>query len=45
MFNACTKRIEILSKIYPKRIRELELIFDGKTNVYIDFSNVVGWQG
>jgi len=44
MFKAKTKRIEILSKDNPKIIKELEEIFDKKTNVYIDFSNIVFWQ-
>ena len=44
MFKAKTKRIEILSKDNPKIIKELEEIFDKKTNVYIDFANVLYWQ-
>ncbi len=44
MFKAKTERIEILSKDNPRIIKELEKIFDKKTNVYIDFSNVVFWQ-
>jgi len=44
MFKAKTKRIEILSKDHPKIIKELEGIFDKKTNIYIDFANVIFWQ-
>jgi len=44
MFKAKTERIEALSKNNPKIIEELEKIFDKKTNVYIDFSNIVFWQ-
>jgi Ca2+-binding EF-hand superfamily protein len=28
---------------YPRRIEELERIFDRRTNVYIDFANVRPW--
>lgn len=44
MFNPTTKRIEKLSEDYTKTIEELESIFDTKTNVYIDFANVIRWQ-
>lgn len=44
MFKAQTKRIELLAKDNPKIIQELEILFDKKTNVYIDFSNVIFWQ-
>lgn len=44
MFKAKTNRIKILAEKYPERIRELEKIFDNKTNVYIDFANVIRWQ-
>ncbi len=44
MFRAKTERIEKLSQQYPDRILELERIFDKKTNVYIDFANVIRWQ-
>lgn len=45
MFKPKTKKIEKFSQLYPKVIQELEEIFDGKTNVYIDFANVLYWQG
>jgi len=44
MFQAKTERIEELSQKYPDRILELEKIFDKKTNIYIDFANVIRWQ-
>ena len=44
MFKAKTKRIEVLSKDTPRIIEKLEEIFDKKTNVYIDFSNIIFWQ-
>jgi len=44
MFEPRTDRIRELSEIYPERIKELETIFSGRTNVYIDFANVIGWQ-
>ena len=44
MFNAKTSRIEELAKLYSSRIKELENIFNKKTNVYIDFANVIHWQ-
>ena len=43
MFKAKTKRIEILSKGNPEIIKELEKFFYKKTNVYIDFSNIIFW--
>ena len=44
MFQPKTDKIRILAEQYPNRIKELEDIFDKKTNVYIDFANVIGWQ-
>ena len=44
MFQAKTERIKELAEKYPERILELERIFDEKTNVYIDFANVIRWQ-
>ena len=44
MFEPKADRIRELSEIYPERIKELETIFSGRTNVYIDFANVMGWQ-
>ncbi len=43
MFKAKTDRIQKLAEKYPNRIKELEGIFDRRTNVYIDFANVKPW--
>jgi uncharacterized LabA/DUF88 family protein len=45
MFKPKTERIEKLSKLFPDRIRELSNIFSGKTNVYLDWSNIYHWSG
>lgn len=44
MFKPKTERIQKLADRYPQRIKELEGIFDRKTNVYIDFANVRPWS-
>lgn len=44
MFKPKTPRIEKLAKLFPKAISDLEKIFDGPTNIYIDWSNVIHWQ-
>ena len=44
MFKPKTGKIEKLAKEHAKVIEELESIFDGKANIYIDFANVLGWQ-
>ena len=44
MFRPKTDKIKILSEFYPEVIKELEDVFKDKTNVYIDFANVLGWQ-
>jgi uncharacterized LabA/DUF88 family protein len=43
MFKPQTDRIMQIAKRHPDRIAELELIFDRKTNVYIDYANVKPW--
>src|SRR4051812_13614715 len=43
MFSPRTERIRQLATKYPDRIRELERIFAGVTNVYIDYANVRPW--
>lgn len=43
MFNPKTTRIKELAGRLPARIKELEGIFDKKTNVYIDYANVRPW--
>ena len=44
MFQPKTERIKQLANILPHRIEELKKNLDRKTNVYIDFANVMGWQ-
>lgn len=44
MFTSKTERIKDLSQQYPGIIQVLESIFDKKTNLYIDFANVIRWQ-
>jgi len=44
MFKPTTKDIQILAKIYPKRIKELKTIFRKRASIYIDFANVYHWQ-
>jgi len=43
MFKAKTDRIGELAEKYPRRIEELERVFDRPTNVYIDYANVRPW--
>ncbi len=42
-FQAKTQKIEMLAKLFPNRIEELEKLFDCYTKVYIDFANVRPW--
>ncbi len=44
MFNPRTERIKKLSELFSERIKELENIFVGSVNVYIDYGNVFRWQ-
>lgn len=44
MFKPKTEKIENLAKEYLKPIEELESVFSDKTNIYIDFANVLGWH-
>ncbi len=44
MFIPKTERLEILAKKFPERILELEKIFEGKINIYIDYANVRPWS-
>lgn len=44
MFNSKTNRIKELAEKYLERIKELEGVFNKRTNVYIDFANVIRWQ-
>jgi len=43
MFNPKTQKLKELSIKYPNRIQELEIIFNNKTNVYIDYANIKPW--
>ena len=43
MFKPVSERLAKLAKAYPERIEELELIFNNKSNIYIDYSNVRPW--
>ena len=44
MFTAKTPRIQKLSELFPGVIAELEVVFNQKTKMYIDWSNVIHWQ-
>ena len=44
MFRAKTQKLEILASKYAGRIHELDAIFSGATNVYVDFANVRPWS-
>jgi len=44
MFKPKTDRIAKLAEIYPERINELSRIFEGKTNVYLDWANMYHWS-
>jgi uncharacterized LabA/DUF88 family protein len=44
VFNPTTPRIEDLAKENPGLINNLSELFGAKTNVYIDFANVLHWQ-
>ncbi len=45
MFSPKTEKIKELSEIYDSRIEEVNNLFDKPTNIYIDFANVIQWQG
>lgn len=44
MFDPKTPKIELIAKNCKTVIKELSQIFFGKTNVYIDYANVLGWE-
>lgn len=44
MFTPKTEKIAKLAQEYPAVIKELERIFQGPTNLYIDYANVAHWQ-
>jgi len=43
MFTPKTERIKSLSEMFSERITELEKLFFGATNIYIDYANVRPW--
>jgi uncharacterized LabA/DUF88 family protein len=45
MFNPRIQKVELLGKLFPKRISELEELLSCPTKVYIDFANVRPWAG
>lgn len=45
MFTPASAQIRDFAENNPKRIKELENLFVGNTNVYIDWANVYRWQG
>ena len=44
MFSPKTDRIAKLEALFPERIKELLAIFDKKTNIYLDWSNMYHWS-
>ncbi len=44
MFTPSTEKIKELAEKHPRVIADLTAIFDKKTNIYIDWANVLGWQ-
>jgi uncharacterized LabA/DUF88 family protein len=44
MFKATTQKIELLSKMFPDRILQLEQFFGNSTAIYIDYANVRPWS-
>lgn len=44
MFIPKTSKLQNLAIKYPKRIGELDSVFDKHSNVYIDFANMIRWQ-
>jgi uncharacterized LabA/DUF88 family protein len=44
MFSPKTEQLKTLVEKYPAGLEKLSPVLDKKTNVYIDYANVVGWQ-
>lgn len=44
MFKATTARLQQLAQLFPQRITELERLLLGRTNIYIDYANVLHWS-
>jgi len=43
MFNAKTIKIDLLAKMFPERVSELEMLLNVPTKIYINFANVRPW--
>lgn len=43
-FQPKTERVKKLAEIYPERIKELRQIFEGRTNIYLDYANIKNWS-
>lgn len=44
MFETKSETLNHLAEKFPKRIKELENIFNKKTNIYIDYANTLSWS-
>jgi len=44
MFKPKTERMDLLAQVFPKRIEEVDKIFNTSTVIYIDWANVIHWQ-
>jgi hypothetical protein len=44
MFETKSETLKSLAEKFPKRIKELENIFNKKTNIYIDYANILSWN-
>lgn len=44
MFQAKNARIQKIAELFPDVVAELDRIFDGSTNIYLDWQNVIHWQ-
>ncbi|MBU4375261.1 NYN domain-containing protein [Patescibacteria group bacterium] len=44
MFKPKTNKIEMLADCFTKRIKELEKLFSGTVNMYVDYANVRPWS-
>ena len=44
MFKPKVQKVELLAKLFPARIKELEELLGMQTKIYIDFANVRPWS-
>lgn len=44
MFSPKTQKIELLAKLFPEKIKELDALLCVPTKIYIDFANVRPWS-